>query len=170
MPAERISIDEAKPNKLFYFVANVMIYRAEDKRWLLLKRHQREKVHPGKYAMPGGKLEWEDLDIAHPTRMNGDVIDFENALEDLIHRETKEEAGVEVSEPFSYVNSVAFIRPDGIPVILLKFAAEYKSGEVKLEENAFTDFAWATLEESKSLDTIDGIPDEIAAAEKLLGW
>ena len=169
-PAKKISLDEAKPAKLFYFVANVMVYRASDRKWLLLKRHEREKVHPGKYAMPGGKLEHKDLDINIPTRMNDDVIDFENALEDLLHREVKEEAGIEIKEPFLYVNSVAFIRPDGIPVILLKFAAEYKSGEIELEEDAFTDHAWVSSEETKKLDTIKGIPEEIAEASKLLAW
>ena len=93
MPAAKISLDRAKKNKLFYFVANVIIYRESDKRCLILKRDEREKVHPGKYAVPGGKLEWEDLDIAKPTRINGDVLDFENAVEDLLARETLEEAG-----------------------------------------------------------------------------
>ncbi len=60
MLAKKISLDKAKQNKLFYFVANVVIYRESDKRCLILKRDKREKVHPGKYAVPGGKLEWED--------------------------------------------------------------------------------------------------------------
>jgi len=36
-------------------VANVVVYRGLDGRCLILKRHEREKVHPGKYAQPGGK-------------------------------------------------------------------------------------------------------------------
>ena len=77
MKAKEISLKEAKQNKLFYFVANVVIYRAKDKRCLILKRDEREKVHPGKYAVPGGKLEWSELDLKKPTRMNGDVFDFD---------------------------------------------------------------------------------------------
>ena len=43
MPAKKISIDEAKKEKLFYFVANVVVYRGSDGRCLILKRHEREK-------------------------------------------------------------------------------------------------------------------------------
>jgi len=58
MPAEKISINNAKINQLFYFVANVVIYRESDGRCLILKRSDDEKVHPGKYCVPGGKLDW----------------------------------------------------------------------------------------------------------------
>ncbi len=167
MPADKISLDNAKPNKLFYFVANVVIYRDSDKRCLILKRDEREKVHPGKYAVPGGKLEWNDLDIKNPTRMNGDVIDFENAVEGLLKREVLEEAGVEIEGKFRYINSVAFVRPDEIPVVLVKFAARYIGGEVKLEKGAFTDYAWVNTEEVKDYECIDGIQDEVAETLKL---
>ena len=162
MPAQKISIDNAKQDKLFYFVANVVVYRPEDGRCLILKRDSREKVHPNKYAVPGGKLEWKDLDIANPTRMNGDVIDFENSVEDLLRREVQEEAGIEIEPELVYINSVSFVRPDEIPVILVKFAARYKSGEVLLEQGAFTDHAWVNADEIRSYDCIEGIPAEVA--------
>jgi len=94
--------------------------------------------------------------------MNGDVIDFEGAVEDLLARESLEEAGVkiDVSNPL-YLNSVAFVRPDGIPVILVKFAAPYVSGEVKVQEGDFTDFAWVNEAEVKEYDCIEGIDEEI---------
>lgn len=161
MKAEKISIKEAKQDKLFYFVANVIIYRESDKKCLILKRDMREKVHPDKWAVPGGKLEWEDLDINQPTRMNGDVADFEGSVEDLLRRETREEAGIEIEDDFRYINSVAFVRPDGIPVVLLKFAAKYKSGEVVLEEGAFTEYAWVDADEVKQYECINGIEGEI---------
>lgn len=161
MPATKISIDNAKPDKLFYFVANVVIYRESDGRCLILKRDEREKVHPGRYAVPGGKLEWKDLPINKPTRINGDVLDFEGAVEDVLAREAMEEAGVEIESKLEYINSVAFIRPDETPVVLVKFAAKYKSGEVKLEEGAFTDFAWVNAEEVRKYLCIDGIPEEV---------
>lgn len=98
--------------------------------------------------------------------MNGDVIDFENAVEDLLARETKEEAGIEIYPKLKYINSVAFVRPDEIPVVLVKFAAKYKSGEVCLEENSFSDFAWVNGEEVKNYDCIEGIWEEIETAIK----
>lgn len=168
MPADKICLDCAKHDKLFYFVANVVVFRESDSRCLILKRHGREKVHPGKYAVPGGKLEWQNLDLSRPTRMNGDVFDFEDAVEGLLKREVFEEAGIEIDDSISYINSVAFVRPDGIPVVLLKFAAKYKSGEIKLEEGGFTDYAWVNEEEVKSYDCIQGIPEEVSQAVDLL--
>ena len=168
MPAEKITLKDAKKNKLFYFVANVVVYRENDRRCLILKRSEREKVHPGKYSVPGGKLEWKDLDVSRPTRINGDVLDFEAAMEKLLVRETKEEAGIDISEDnFVYINSVAFIRPDGIPVILVKFAAKYKGGDIKLEEGAFVDHAWVNAEEVENYDCIQGIQEEVKTAIKL---
>ncbi len=162
MPAKKISTEKAKPNKLFYFVANAVIWRKSDGKCLVLKRDEREKVHPGKWAVPGGKIEWEDLDINNPTRINGDVLDFEGAIEDLLKREALEEAGVEIEDQVFYINSVAFIRPDGIPVVLAKFAAKYKSGKVKPEEGAFVEYTWVDEKEVKKLDCIKGVPEEIA--------
>lgn len=162
MPAKKISIDNAKKGKLFYFVANVVIYRDSDKRCLILKRDEQEKVHPGRYGVPGGKLEWKAMDVNKPTRINGDVLDFENAVEDLLKREAMEEAGVEIENDFKYINSVAFVRPDETPVILVKFTAKYKSGDVKLEKGAFTDYAWVNEEEVKNYECIDGVKEEIA--------
>ena len=167
MPAEKISIKKAKQNKLFYFVANVVIYRESDGRCLLLKRSASEKVHPGKYAVPGGKLEWEQLDIENPTRMNGDVLDFENAVEALLAREVMEEAGVKIEKGLKYINSVAYVRPDGIPTILLKFAAKYKGGEVILEEGAFDGYVWVNAAEARKAKCIKGIPQEVTAAISL---
>lgn len=162
MPAEKISTEHAKQDKLFYFVANVVVLRDSDKRCLILKRDPREKVHPSKFAVPGGKLEWNNLDITKPTRMNGEVFDFENAVEELLKREVFEEAGIEIEDDLVYINSVAFVRPDGIPVILVKFAAKYKSGIITLEKGGFTDFAWVNQDEVKKYDCIQGIPEEIA--------
>jgi 8-oxo-dGTP pyrophosphatase MutT (NUDIX family) len=161
MPAQKISIDNAKKDKLFYFVANVVVYRESDKRCLILKRDPREKVHPGRYGVVGGKLEWKDLPPEKPTRVNGDVLDYQNAVEDLLVRETKEEAGIEIESKLVYLNSVAFIRPDETPVILVKFAAKYKSGDVIVEQGGFTDHAWVNADEVTQHECIDGIQEEV---------
>ena len=160
MKAQKISIHKANTQKLFYFVANAVVFR-EDGRCLILKRSQTDKVHPGKYCVLGGKLEWGDLDIEKPTRMNGEVFDFEDIVEKLLAREAKEEAGIEVKGELRYINSVGFIRPDGIPAVLVKYGAEYSKGEVRLEEGSFCDFAWVNKEEIKDYDCIEGIKDEV---------
>ena len=91
------------------------------------------------------------------------MLDYEADIEKLLGRETKEEAGIEIDKKLLYVNSVAFIRPDEIPVLLVKFAARYKSGEVQLEQGAFTDYVWVNTEEVKNYNCIKGITEEIAA-------
>ncbi|MEN9613815.1 MAG: hypothetical protein RLZZ347_122 [Candidatus Parcubacteria bacterium] len=162
MPASKISLTQAKQDKLFYVVANVVVYRKSDGRCLILKRDAREKAHPSKYAVTGGKLEWKDLPVGKPTRINGDVLDYQDAIEKLLIRETKEEAGIEIYSDFQYINSVAFIRPDEVPVILVKFCAQYKKGKVVLEKGSFTDFAWVNAKEVKKYECIDGIKKEVA--------
>lgn len=169
MAATEISLDNAKTDKLFYFVANVVVYRESDGRCLILKRDEREKVHPGKYGVVGGKLEWKDMDITKPTRMNGDVLDYENAVENLLVREVYEEAGVTIDPKLDYINSTAFIRPDGIPVILVKFAAKYTGGEVVLEEGGFTEHAWVNADEVKEYPCMEGIAWEVAKTIELFG-
>lgn len=162
-----ISLENAKKDKLFYFVANVVVYRASDKRCLLLKRSSQEKAHPGKYCVPGGKLEWKNLPLDKPTRINGDILDYEHVAEDLLAREVEEEAGIVIERRLRYLNSVAFIRPDGIPVVLMKFAAKYLSGEVTPEEGAFTHHVWVDAQEAKGYDCIKGIPEEIEETIRL---
>lgn len=161
MKAESISLKEAKTDKLFYFVANVLVYRKSDGRVLLLKRDMREKAHPGRWATPGGKMEWGDFDLANPTRVNGEVLDYLHSVEGLLKREAFEEAGIELEDDFHYINSLTFIRPDGIPSVLVKLTAPYKSGEIVLEKGGFTDFVWVNEIEVDTYETIDGIKEEV---------
>lgn len=168
MKASKISLDNAKKEKLFYFVANVIVYRESDKKCLILKRDKREKVHPSKYCVCGGKLEWCDLDINNFTRLNGEVLDFENELEKLLKREVFEESGLEICDDLYYINSVAYIRSDETPAIMIKFVAKYKSGDIILEEGGFTEYAWVNGEEVAHYDCILGIKEEIKKAIEIM--
>jgi 8-oxo-dGTP pyrophosphatase MutT (NUDIX family) len=163
MPADKISIEKAKPDKLFYFVVNAVIYRPSDGRCLILKRSEREVAHPGKYGVVGGKLEWTDIPIDKPGRVHGEVLDYPGAVDELLRREIREESGLEVKLPAHYLYTMPYIRPDGVPTVMVKYAVEYSSGEVVLEKDAFTDFAWVTTEEARAYPCMDGIVDEIAA-------
>lgn len=167
MPASKVTVAEAKPDKLFYFVCTVIPYRKEDGKCLILKRDEREKVHPGKWGVPGGKLEHGDLDLQNPTRMNGDVADFEGMVRELLRREAKEEANIELGDDFRLLGDIVFVRPDGIPVVMLQFGAEYAGGQVKPEVGAFTEAAWVDAEEVKKYDCIDGIHNEVARTIEL---
>lgn len=166
MRAEKISIEKAKKEKLFYFVANTIVYRESDNRCLILKRSEREIAHPGRYGVIGGKLEWNDMPVENPDHINGDVLDYNDMLEKLIAREAMEEAGIEIYGDMQYINSKTFIRPDEVPVVMIKFTSRYKSGDVVIEEGAFTEHAWVNEEEVKGYSCIDGIQEEVAQAIK----
>lgn len=154
-----LSLDNAKKEKLFYVVATAMIYRSSDSRCLILKRSMKEKVHPGKYCAVGGKLEWSDL--SEPDGGNDHILGWwGRVLEKLVIREVREESNLEI-EDISYMESVAFIRPDNVPVVYLKFMARYSSGEVRIAEE-FDDYRWVSARESKSLSIISELDQEVA--------
>ncbi|MFH0928531.1 MAG: hypothetical protein V1821_03600, partial [bacterium] len=75
--------------------------------------------------------------------------------------------GIEIDADLKYVNSIAYIRPDGVPTLLVKFAAAYRSGEVKLEVGTFDGYLWVNAEEVKNCDCILGVPEEILKTIKL---
>lgn len=155
----KISIEKAKKDKLFYFVVTGVIFRPSDGRCLILQRSKKEIAHPGLWTVVGGKLEWSDLRESKITRMNYDIPNWEEMIEQLLCREAEEESGLKVEDP-KYLTSVAFVRPDGVPVICPKFALKYHSGKVKIAPE-FEDYAWVDGQEVKNYKTIKGIDKEI---------
>lgn len=61
-----------------------------------------------------------------------------------------------------------FLRPDKVPVVCIKGAVKYVSGEVKIAPE-FDDFAWVDEKEVKQYKTIDGIAEEVAKTITLFG-
>jgi 8-oxo-dGTP pyrophosphatase MutT (NUDIX family) len=157
IPVPPITLDKAKPGKLFYFVATGVPFR--DGKCLLLQRSKTETAHGGKWAPVGGKLEHKDMLETPPTRMNGDVVDWEHMVEDLLVREAKEECGLDVYD-FHYLDSVVFRRPDAVPVVCVKFACRAKPGEVVFPPE-FDAFAWVDEKTVDDLDCILGVPEEV---------
>jgi 8-oxo-dGTP diphosphatase len=90
-------------------------------------------------------------------------------VEMTLRREIKEEVNVEIEKP-EYLLDLTFIRPDNIPVLVLSYMCKYKSGEVKIDNDSADtiEWAWATLEELKSYELIDGILEEIEMVDKIL--
>ncbi len=160
-----ISLDKAKSNKLFYFVVTGVIYNPKLKKCLILQRSKKEIAHPGLWGVIGGKLEWSDLENRKPTRRNFDVLDWEGLVEQLIFREAKEESNLEVYDP-RYLDSVVYLRPDGVPVVCFKFAVKFKKGKVKIAPE-FDDYVWVDSREVKKYKTIQGIDKEVARTIKI---
>ena len=66
-----------------------------------------------------------------------------------------------------YLLDLTFIRPDGIPVLVLSYYCPLISGEVKLDEDSI-DYKWVTVKEAENCDLIDGILEEIKMVEEIL--
>lgn len=166
MAKTNISTDKAKQDKLFYIVANVIIVNPQNATCLLLKRSDSEKVHPGKWAFPGGKLEHADVAQLLQKTGNNPLDGIENIMGDLAAREAKEECGLTVSKDGAIIKNKVFVRPDGVPVFMTVMTAEYTgTDEVMLEEGAFSDYAWVTHADLPGYDLIDGV--DIEAQEAL---
>ena len=136
------------------------------RRYLITKRGAHKKAWPGKWTVPGGGLETTDYMSREATFQNSESPQWYNAVESALRREIKEEAGVEVTD-IKYLLDVAFIRPDGIPVVVLSFYAKYESGEVVLDEDS-DDFAWVAASEVGDYELIQGIDHEIQMIEEKL--
>lgn len=136
------------------------------RRYLITKRSPTKKAWPNKWTVPGGGLETTDYMSTEATYQNSESPQWYNAVETTLRREIREEVGVEV-EDVQYLLDLAFIRPDGIPAIVLSFYCKYVSGDVVLDEDA-TEFAWITAAEVGKYELIQGIDHEIQMVEERL--
>jgi len=153
-----------KHRELHRITSTAIIYRKQDNdfKYLITQRSLDKKAFPGQWTVPGGGLEVDDY-IKTP-KTTKDQWYF--AIEKSLRREVKEEVNLETGK-MKYLLDIAFIRSDGIPVIILSFYAPYKSGKIKLDEDNI-DFAWVTYKEAKKYDLIEGILEEIEMVDKIL--
>lgn len=146
-------------NQLLHEIAITAII-VKDGKYLITRRSMSKKRFPGKWTVPGGKLEAKDyLDLPRDTEFY-----WYNVLEKVLKREVKEEVGLEITN-IEYVTSLATVHGDGNPSLVISCVADYVSGEVQLQKDETDDFAWVTAEESKSYDLLDGIYDEFVMTE-----
>ncbi|MFA6552533.1 MAG: NUDIX domain-containing protein [Candidatus Paceibacterota bacterium] len=147
--------------ELHRVTATAIIYK--DGKYLITKRSPNKKVFPGKWTVPGGGLETDDYINKKPSTSANQ---WYFALENCLRREVKEEVNLEIEKP-KYLLDLTFIQPNGTPVLVLSYYAKYKSGKVKLDEDA-VDYKWVTLTEAKKYDLIDGIWEEIKMVDEIL--
>ena len=131
-------------------------------KFLIAKRADWEKAFPGKWTVPGGKLESED----YQPREKDTSAHWYNVLEDLLKREVKEEVGLDVKN-IGYVTSLVYVREDNIPTLIISLFAEPIGKEIKLCK-ALTEYKWVSLEEAKNYDLIEGIYEEIEILDRFL--
>ena len=150
-------------DKELHRIAITCIVHNDSGQYLLIKRSPAKIAFPGMWTVPGGGLNTDDY-TSRPKTPGTEQ--WYGAVETALLREIKEEIDVEIEKP-KYILDLTFIRPDGIPVLVLSYYAHYISGEVKLDEDS-VEYKWATLTEAKSLDLIPGIYDELELVDELL--
>ncbi len=133
----------------------------KDGKYLITRRSVDKKRFPGRWVVPGGKLEIEDYSSLPKDTM----FYWYNVLEKVLRREIREEVGIEIKN-IEYITSLATVHSDGNPSLVISCMADYASGEIKLQEGETDKFAWVKLEKAKEYDLIDGIYDELVMAEK----
>lgn len=135
----------------------------KDGKYLITRRSPNKRRFPGMWTVPGGKLETNDyINLPKETKDY-----WYNVLEKVLKREVMEEVGLEI-ENIEYVTSLATVFADGNPSLVISAMADYKSGEVKLQEEETDKFEWVSLEEAKNFELLDGIYDELKMADNRL--
>jgi len=153
--------------RLHFVVATAIIHRSRrdgSNEFLIVKRSPNEKAFPSKWTVPGGKLVLHEY--SHLPKTAPDFPQWYNVVDWVVRKEVKEEANLEIHKP-QYLCDLAFIRPDGYPVVTLSYFAKYKKGVAKPGKD-LTEHAWVTLNEAKNYDLIKGIWDELKSVDTIL--
>jgi 8-oxo-dGTP pyrophosphatase MutT (NUDIX family) len=140
-------------NQVHYVTATAILVK--EGKFLIAKRAGWEKAFPGKWTVPGGKLEVLDYAL----REKDTPVQWYNVVEDLIKKELEEEVGLGIKN-LGYVTSLVYIRSDRIPSLIISLWGEPVGDVVRLC-HALTEYKWVTLEEAKNYDLIDGIYEEL---------
>lgn len=105
---------------------------------ILVSQRSWEETHmPGKWTIPGGKVE----------KTPGNIW---NVIEKTLVNEIREETGVEITEDFRLLTNNTFIRSTGQHVVALIFLCHWKSGRAMPLEDTI-DIKWITHNDLKTL-------------------
>lgn len=138
----------SKSDKL-HIVTPVAVIQRSDGRILLLKRSESEKVYPGAWTFPGGKMEGNDT------------------ITQTLAKEVKEECNLDLKPGFLLIKEKAIKRPDGQTSKSLSFLCSVKNLEaIKIDTKDFSDYAWVNLNELKKLEHV-GIEAEFKKVKSI---
>jgi mutator protein MutT len=117
-----------KKNKLHIVAVTAVIINKQGQ-VLIAKRSAREIAFPGRWALPGGKIE------------------DNNSVMQTLKDECHEEVGLEIEDRKIYLEDSAFVRPDNQTVKVFSYLVFAKALDVKLNENDFSEFRWVDVNE-----------------------
>lgn len=152
----------ATDRKLHRVAATAVIYK--DGKFLLTKRSSEMAHMPGAWVVPGGGLETDDYVNDEPIAPGRHR--WNNSVEKALRREIFEETGVTVGK-LTYLMNYTIVRGDGIPVLVLSFAAPFESGEVVLNGES-AEYRWVTYEEVQVMGIPEGVFQDIEMVHKIL--
>ncbi|MEK9147138.1 MAG: NUDIX domain-containing protein [Patescibacteria group bacterium] len=139
--------DHAK-DKTHLLLVNVVVFNKD--RVLVSQRSWQEPHEPGKWTIPGGKVE----------RTNKEVF---GVLEKTAQDEVMEETGVKVRDKIRLITNNTFVRSTGQHVVAMIFSCEYKSGKATPLEDTI-DCRWANIAEVKKMQFAPNVKGYILLA------
>jgi 8-oxo-dGTP pyrophosphatase MutT (NUDIX family) len=146
-----------------HYIAVTGIVRKAGK-FLICKRSEQEKIFPGKWCVPGGRV--MQSDFIHTPKDTQDH--WFNVFEKILQKEIFEETNVRIKH-IGYVSNLALLRPNGFTTIIVSLHAEWESGEVVMKQpEELVDYAWVTLQEAKEYDLIENIYEQLEKVENIL--
>ncbi len=146
--------------KLHYIVVTGIIIKK--RKYLITRRSLEETAFPGLWTVPGGKL--RKSDYVRAPKDTGDH--WYNVLEKLLEREIQEEVGLKIKN-IHYLLSLAYIRSDNIPTMIISLYCDYDSGKVMLSDELI-EHAWVTVNDLNKYKFVPGLREEIELVDSVL--
>ena len=121
----------------FQIVSIILVIHCEEK-YLLVQRNHKDKIFPGKWQNPGGKVELGET------------------IEKAIKRESKEEININIQDQPIFLQSYAWEKSKEDPmrlgiIFLVNLPKRICNYKVKLNSE-LADYNWFTIEEAKRLN------------------
>ncbi len=154
-----MNIDDIKQKAHYISITGII---RKNGKYLICQRSMEEEIFPGKWCVPGGKLEQNEfINTKKDTKDH-----WFNILENCLKNEVLEECNIKIKN-IGYVSSLVLIRPNGFSGVIISLYADYDSGEIELKQkDELVDYAWVTLEEAKKYDLIANIYEQLCAVEE----
>lgn len=137
---------------LHFILCNALVFK--DGKILISQRSLKEEHAPGKWTVPGGKVELTEGNVW-------------NILEATLAREVREEVGVEIEKDVELLTNNTFIRTGGQHVVAIMFMCKWASGEPQALDDT-SDVKWVTEEELDNYDFAPNVKEYVKLGFKKL--